>query len=536
MRKPLLFAVIAAAALVAVPAMAELQNLTIGGDIRIRANYYFNYSPKPTVAGGVATASTIIWPNFFLPRRPIGAFSPIGAIAPFGAITSTLLFDDDQSNDFNMIEQRTRLNFKADFTNDVSAFIELDSYDIWGEDFRSQNWVTGFDNRAVSNNDVEVYQAYIEANEMFGYPLRLRIGRQEMALGSEWLIGTNDTAALFQGLSFDAIRLSYATDVFSVDAFMAKLADTTPLEQDGDVDLYGVYASYLGLEDIVIDAYWLYVRDARRLNDTNFIAPLEAVEDLLGLDNYDATNLHTVGLRGAGTIGNFDFEAEVAYQFGEVDQVGFMFKPFLYGDDGAETNAWGGNLELGYTFDIAWQPRVYLGGAYFDGEDNRDITFLEWLSPFTSPQASVSFNRLFSNWEYSEFIENTELSNVAIIRGGVSAMPTESIELLLAVTYFWALEEFDSPAYFSVGGFKVPVAPALSFLTQQSDDELGLEVGLYATYHYSEDLSFSVGYAHFFTEDGINGGNFSGLNGTGYLGGTSDDDLDYVFFETQITF
>src|SRR5690606_31870040 len=110
-------------------------------------------------------------------------------------------------------------------------------------------------------NDVEVYQAYIEANEMFGYPLRLRIGRQELAFGSEWLVGVNDAAAFFQGLSFDAVRLTYATDVFSVDAFAAKLADTTPLEQDGDVDFYGVYGSYLGLEDIVIDAYWMWLRD-----------------------------------------------------------------------------------------------------------------------------------------------------------------------------------------------------------------------------------------------------------------------------------
>ena len=59
---------------------------------------------------------------------------------------------------------------------------------------------------------------------MFGLPLRMRIGRQELNLGSGWLVAPNDTAALFFGTSFDAVRLTYATDKFSVDGFWSKLA------------------------------------------------------------------------------------------------------------------------------------------------------------------------------------------------------------------------------------------------------------------------------------------------------------------------
>lgn len=533
MRKPLMIVLTAALVLAAVPAMAELQNVQVGGEIRIRANYYSNYTfdteGGPTLPATLS-GSQVIWPSFFLPRRPIGT----GAFNGTG-ITSAFAWSDRDSNDLQFIEQRTKLNVKADFTNEVSAFIELDSYDIWGEDFRS-NYVTGVDGRAVSTDDVEVYQAYIEANEMFGLPLRARIGRQELSFGSEWLVGVNDTAAFFPGMSFDAFRLTYATDVFSVDAWASTLAESGISEQDGDVWFYGVYGSYLGLENITIDAYWMWIRDARSLNDTNFIAPIEWLEDIFSLDDYDVTNLHTVGLRGAGTIGAFDFEAEAAYQFGDADQVGFLFKPFLYGAEDEDFSAWGANLELGYTFDIAWTPRVYLGGAYFDGEDDRDISFGEFINPFDRPEASVSFNRLFSNWEYSEFIENTDLSNAYVIRGGVSANPTESIEVLLAVSYFQTLEEFDSPRYFTVGGFKIPVAPALSFWTQENDDELGTEVGLYVTYNYSEDLSFEVGWAHLFVGEGLEDGQFSNGNGLLFNGGTGDDDSDYVYFETKLCF
>ncbi len=519
MRKSLLILVAAALVLSATPALAELQNVQITGDVRIRGNYYTN------VVGGV-NKSNVRWLPGFLPGRAIGS-NGAGVLSGFGF--------DDAENSTSFVEHRTRLGAKADFTDEVSAYIELDAYDIWGEDFRS-NYVTGADFVTATNDDVEVYQSYIQADEMFGLPLSVRIGRQEISLGSEWLVGVNDTSSAFTGLSFDGIVATYATDMFAVSGLWAKLVETSPAEEDGDVDLYGVYASYLGLEDITIDAYWMLVRDARSINDTNFIWLAEWVEDWVDVDDYDVTNVHTVGLRGAGTVGALDFEAEVAYQFGDADVAGSLFTPFTYGDDGADVSEWAGNLEVGYTFDMAWQPRVFVGGAYFGGEDNRDLSFWDWINPFDRPQASVSFNRLFSNWEYSEFLANTELSNVWLVRGGVNAMPTESIELTLIVTYFETLEEFDAPAHFTLGRYRVPIMPAWSFWTDGNDNDLGIEVGLYATYHYTEDLTFEAGWAHLFVGDGLDDGNFSAFNGLGFNGGTNDDDSDYLYVETRIAF
>lgn len=519
MRKSLIIVAVAALLAVATPALAELQTVQVGGDLRIRANYYRNYIESPTGAG-------LRWPGAFLPGRPIGTPGN-NVISPFRW--------SDKGNDLGYVESRMRLNVSADFTDEVAAFIELDSYDIWGEDFRS-NYITGQDFRAATADDVEVYQAFIEANEMFGTPLRLRIGRQEMSFGSEWLVGVNDASSGFTGLSFDAVRLTYATDMFSVDAFAAQLFESGVAEQDGDVWFYGLYGSYTGIEDISIDAYWMWIRDARSINDTNSIWFVEWIEDLFGLDDYDVTNLHTIGLRGAGTIGAFDFEAEAAYQFGDADAVGSLFRPFVYGVDNSSFSAWGANLEVGYTLDIAWQPRFFLGGAYLGGEDNRDINFWQWIWPFSKPHASISFNRLFSNWEYSEFLDATELSNVWLVRGGVSAMPTESLELLLTVSYFEALEEFRSPVYFTLGGFNIPIAPVYSFWTQGNGRNLGWEAALNATYHYTEDLTFEVGYAHFFVGDGLANGSFSSLNGLGFNGGRRNDDADYLYFESRLSF
>jgi len=489
MRKTLF--VLLAAAILAPIAVAELQNVEVGGSLRLRGNWF--------------TGEIWAWDNHW-------------------------------GNTLANVEQRTRLNVKADFTDKVSAYVELDSYDVWGEDFRS-NWLTGVDGRAATNNDVEVYQAYVEANEMWGYPLRLRVGRQELALGSQWLVGVNDSKAWFRGLSFDGVRVTYAPEDFSIDAIWAKLAENSPFEEDGDIDLYALYGTYSGIENISLDAYWILVRDARGIvPDTPNIVPglgwaLQVWEDWFGLDEWDPTTLHTFGLRGAGKLldDRLDFEAEVAYQIGEADQVGKLFR-YWYSDNEADYDNWGANLEVGYTFDTKWTPRVYLGGAWLDGEDNRTAdSFGEWiyslLCPVSRPDASMGFNRLFSNWEYSEFIDNTTLSNVWLIRGGVSAMPTEKIKVLLAVTYYESIDELQTLRW-----LRFPWDP------QSIDSTLGWETGLYATYNYSEDLTFEAGWAHLFVDDGLADGNFVVGNGLANWRGTDTDDADYLYVETKICF
>ena len=527
MRKYLLVVLALAVVATAWPAAAELQNVVVGGSIKIRGNYLMNAFTAPA-------AAEVRWPATFLPARAIGD------LRGGNTVTSIYSWNHDRTNDLKNIEQLTRLNVRADFTNDVSAFVEFDSYGLWGSDFRS-NYVTGFDFRNVPTlNDVDLYQGYIEAREMFGYPITARIGRQELSFGNEWLVGTGGSVAGIWKRSFDAVRLTYATDQFSVDAWWSKLIENSPAEQDGDVDFYGVYGSYKGIENITLDAYWLYVRDARKINDTNFAWFPEWVEDIAGLDDYDVTSLHTLGVRAAGKYGNFDFNAELAYQFGNADQVGSRFKPFAYGaQDASYDGLWGGNLEVGYTFDMAYSPRVYLGAAYFDGEDNRSISFWNWVNPFDKPKASVSFNRLFTSWEYSAVIDDTStqnLSNAWVLRAGASAKPTEATEVILMLSYFESVATFSTPRHFNIGRFRVPIAPALSFWDQSNSSDLNFEVGLIGKYHYSEDLTFTLAYAHLFLGDGLTDGNYSGANGLGFDGGSGTDDADCIFFEAEIKF
>ena len=273
------FVFVALAALCCLPVVAELQNVEVGGAVRIRGNYY----------------------------------------------------DLDSLGEMSFVEQRTRLGVKADFTEDVSAMIEFDYYDMWGEDFRSL-YLTGADFRGSGGNDVDLFQGYINVANMWGTPLHLRVGRQEFNLGNAFFIGLGDESAFFTGTSYDAILLSYITDTFMIHACAAKTVEQMGNFMSDDADLFGVYATCLAVEDVTFDAYWLFVRDDVAL---------------VGSKN----NVHTLGLRSAGVIGAFDFEAEAAYQFGGGED--------LPPRADVEYDDFGVNIELGYTFDMTWQPRLF---------------------------------------------------------------------------------------------------------------------------------------------------------------------------------
>ncbi len=538
MKTRLIGVLVAALIVTALPIGAELQNVQVGGELRIRYNYIVNNYDTP---GMMAVRWPALPPVNWLPGRPVGdavsamvsGWNPaavrnngLGILSPYSW--------DSRNHTADFFEQRTRLNVSADFTQGVSAFIEFDSYGNWGSDFRS-DYITGRD--FIGSSDVQLFQAYVQAENLFDLPLRLRVGRQELKFGNEWLIGNKDNGPYFPGLSFDALRLTYANEVASLDAWAAQLADTGVTEQDGDVWFYGLYGSYMGIEDWTLDAYWLWLRDPRRLADTNFPWFVEWVEDLFGLDDYGTTNLHTIGLRAAGGFAGFDVQAEAAYQFGDADRIGYIFKPGLYGDNNASFSNWGGTVEVGYTFDAATRPRLYLGFDYYGGEDNRDINFWEWISPFNRPKASVSFNRLFSDRMYSGFIDlNNDMSNVWVGRGGVNLVPTESTFVVFDISYFETLNAFHAPVSFDVGRFRIPVAPALSFWTTRNDKDLGWQFTLFGLYNYTEDLSFQAQISHLLVGDGLTDGSFIGWNGLLSSQGTGSNDGTYITVETRLNF
>ena len=214
---------IAIAGLMTVPAFAELQNVEVGGKIEVYGAWYSDFYE----VDGATRIS-----DLFLFGRPIG---PGGTFSGIRA--------GDGGNNLDYVLQRDRLHVSADFTDHVAAFIEFDTSDTWGSDFQS-DYMTGRDFRHDSSGGLEVHQGYIEASEIFGSPIAARIGRQELEFGSGWMVGADPGPDPFAPRSFDAIRLTYETAAFTIDAWWSKLSENGAAEEDGDVDFYGVYGTF----------------------------------------------------------------------------------------------------------------------------------------------------------------------------------------------------------------------------------------------------------------------------------------------------
>ncbi|MBI3117614.1 MAG: alginate export family protein [Candidatus Hydrogenedentes bacterium] len=504
---------------IAVSVGAELQSVEVGGAVRLRGRYWNN------------TYNTTVG------APPVGRIVPLGlsgrALGPFGAASR---YDwDDEGSDLSIVEQDTRLHVKADFTDSVTAFIEVESFDIWGDAFRSAyNTGVDFSGAAVTDN-VMVIQSYVEMREVGGQPLRLRVGRQLIELGKGWLVDDIATAIFYQ--PYDAVRLTWTPENWTIDAFAAKLIESMAAEDDGDVNFYGVYGTYSGFKPVSLSLYWLLIRDPRDINDTTSDPFTEFYEELLGLDQYAPTYLNTAGLRAWGASHGFDYDLELAYQFGEADAVGALFKlpPSPYGRTGEHFDAWAGDFEVGYKFDAPWAPRVFVGGAYFEGEDNRKPVPLT-LSP---AKASISFNRLFAGTPYSGILDvQQDMSNFWQARAGISVKPLENISGGIKAAYYEVIAPFDVPwlAFNNNYALRQPRQALNPLLMREADDDIGYTASLWLRYDYSKDLYFMVGWDHLFTGDGLRDGSYLHRMGLEFSGGTDDADADYVYFDTGITF
>jgi hypothetical protein len=461
MKKITILLALALVVAMVVPAAAEVEEVTVGGSIQARYQY----------------------------------LNP-------GLVDNEFSFNDD-AHSMYWGAQRTLINVDASLTGNVRAFAELQAFDIWGADFffgefPEEALIFGEGDIdaigvvssplgglvALGNDEVGMYQAYIEMDEIGDMPLMVRVGRQELVYGREWLVGNNNAGVNFSGLAFDGIKASYETDALKVDAWWTELANfANPAfaliadESHGDsIFFMGAYGTYSGIENTAIDGYFLWIHD-----NTNLMGP-------------ESDDLYTVGARLAGcwdapALGLLDYNIEGAYQFGSTA---------LDGD----YSAWAFDALAGYTFDqVTWMPRLELEYAFFSGDDD----------PFD--EDVDTFNRLFSDVHYGELNLGGNLdggmTNMHVFRGGVSVAPAEKLAVSADFYYFLLAEDEG-----------VVLGNGLA----NGEDNVGWELDLTADYQYTEDLNLRAGWALFSPDDAVDEA----------FG--SDDTEDYVYVQALLVF
>jgi len=349
----------------------------------------------------------------------------------------------------------------------------------------------------VDGDEVFVYQGYAEAAHIGDSILSVRIGRQEMAYGTEFLLGNQDW---YDGQTFDGVKgILEFTDKHRLDIFWAKLAerDTTvdgsiggaALNQGGDdSDLYGAYfsAQTLGGSSVGMDAYFLALND-----DSNLVYNVSAQDD--GIIGYDAFDFYSIesdrSFLDAYWAGvrffrerehGFHFSAELTYLFGNIEaNLDNDGDGAFDDDDSLSIGAFGFESFAGFTWDTPTNPTVKGGITWCEGSDVNDYEHGDYNTFFT-PAGEVH-PRL-------GMMDLVDASNILAFNLGYAGSHKR---------HSWGVDlwhfEFDEVDPF-VEDFTVH-----DVNLEDGDDlsnELGQEVDLWYNYQYSEHMlaQFAVSY------------------------------------------
>lgn len=151
---------------------------------------------------------------------------------------------------------RARASLEALLRSRVRVFLQFQDVRLFGEE---TNTLSDY-----SADHLDLHQGYLELASLGGAGGLLRVGRQELALGEQRLVGAVDWAQ--QGRSFDGVR--YTTPPLGdlrVDLFGMRLSDATAPTQSFDSDFLGAWGA-LGLGDHgSLDLFGLFTTDSRAL-------------------------------------------------------------------------------------------------------------------------------------------------------------------------------------------------------------------------------------------------------------------------------
>ncbi len=432
------------------------------------------------------------------------------------------------NQDVQYIDVLTRLEAKAKISDNASAFIQLQANSRWGSvpntggvgannfGSRASNPLSGND----TTTDVGIHQAYFTLNKLFGAPVDLKLGRQEIILDGHRLFGNT---VWTQGMmSHDAFILNHSHDKMTLKFIYSANVEQSirggaggafPGASSDDVDdteTYAIWANFKGLvgENSSTSAYLVLVDE-----DCNSTACPNAGLAPAGTSN--SADFYTVGVRQAGGFGDISYRGEFYYQIGKS---GFNAVP-VSGEVG-DFNAFMFGLRAGYKAkNVAMKPSVTLWFDYLSGTDAADIAV-----------GDVStFNTLFDTghkyYGLQDFFIHGSLGGLGTHpRGGLIDYAIKmSIQPMAKTTlkadfHLFTVAEDDVCGNCTVGG--------------SNPSTLGKEVDITLVHKYSANTTMSLGYSHMFANELLS--NYNGQSPGGVrISNFEDSDWLYVMLDVK---
>ncbi len=387
----------------------------------------------------------------------------------------------DRGGEETAILSFLRLGIDADLTDNVSVKTRL---------LNERDW----DTDDSHNTEMILDLASITLKEFLYSPLTLKLGRQELHLGSEMIVGDPDDNNSAAGLlaagvtgqpdlskrkSFDAVRATLDYSPLVVEAVIAKITELDHAIKD-DETLYGVIGTYdVGDDwDSVAEVY--YFDRVREKGNANVTIALGASDRTQVIGGRIVTN----------PIENLTYSLEGALQFGtyaadDTDQNGILVDRKAIAVETGLTYAWP---------NARYSPTVTGLYAYFSGNDD------EFDPEYSEGSTFRAWDQMYENQNFGDIAGALlDQSNLHIAGVIATAAVADDVNATLSYYAFAFAEKYGSYDR-TIAATQHQSALANALLVRESS-LAGQEIDVGLTYDYTEDVQFGLDVGAFMPGD-----------------------------------
>jgi hypothetical protein len=344
---------------------------------------------------------------------------------------------------------RLRLNMRVQATSWMRFMFQGQDAHILGEDTPKIAPLPPY------QDDFDLRQAYVEFGDVENKKFGFRAGRQELAFGSERLLGNANW--LNTPRSFDGFRATYRGNGFRLDGFVACMDRIITGQFNECVSGSNIYGGYGTLSKLV---------------------PKTSVEPFLFWRRQSGlkTELGTAGIMNEATVGihwsvkpstGIDYDVEMARQAGSL---------------GTDTiSAWAGHWLAGYTIASSrYKPRVAMEFNYASGDHN------------PTDGTRSTFDQIYpSGHDLYGLTDQVGWKNIEHIRGGFEFKPATKWKTGVKYSSYWLADSHD--ALYSAA------STALARSTAGTAGRwVGQELDATASYTFSPQFQLGAGFGHLF--------------------------------------
>lgn len=343
----------------------------------------------------------------------------------------------------NLLLHRSLFHADLHISDKFRAFVEIGAHLTDGK-----NLVKG----PFDEDKADITQAFFDFKLDI---LQLRVGRQELGLGSARLVGVRDGPNVRR--SFDGVRLDTSWDnlkfrFFALNEVGIKEEFFDNFRNSGEF----LWGGYVTKEASLTNIEFYYIGLDR--DQASFINV-----------NENETR-HSIGTRIFGNRNSWDWNLEFIYQFGE------------FGD--SKISAWTAASVTGFTFQNAlWSPRIAISTNIASGDNNPTDGTLK------------TFNPLYPNLSYFEEAAILSPQNFFNIEPRVIINPNEKLSINFDWNFFWRLN--DNDGVYTRGLFALPG-------TADANGTFVAHVPSVAVnYQFNKYVSLGLSYSYFFAQEVI---------------------------------